>query len=493
MKNFISAILLICLLCCAAYLSAQDTERPLSPTLDLVTVNPFTGHTSLNWTPSTSPDVAGYIIYLFLNEEGYAIDTIYQPDAATYTNVSSNASYYSESYVIAAIDSSDNVSPLSNFLSTVFITGQIDSCKHEIDLLWNAYLSDSPAVNEYLVYFSRDGSDYVIAGTTADTIFSIESFESYSEYCFYIEATLSDGSASLSNLFCRNTDLPAPPEWINANYASYNEDGSVHLSFKVDPLTEYNRYRIERSTDLASGFVDIHETNNTTGLIEYTDESPPAGIKYYRLAALNSCGEPIVYSNPASTINLNLSLEDGLLRINWNPYHLWRGGVSLYRIFRNNSGYFEEIAAVAANDTSYTDELETFMYKTSQENICYRIIAEEAYNPYFDGASSTSEVKCFEQPMNIYVPNAFTPDGNLVNDIFRPVLSFTPVRYKMIIKNRAGITLFHTDDPLEGWDGSQGSRRLPEDVYIWFIEAETPEGKIISKTGTITIILNQLA
>jgi len=491
MSNYVKAILPIVILSCASYLSAQDTERPLPPILNRVTVNPFTGHTSLYWTAGGSADVAGYIIYLFLNEEGYAIDTIYQPNAYTYTNIFSNASYYSESYVIAAIDSSENVSPLSNFLSTVFIKGQIDSCKHEIELSWNTYNSVSPVVNEYIIYSSRDGSGYSVEGSSHDTTFNIISFESYSEYCFYIEATLSDGSSSLSNLFCVNTDLPAPPEWINANYASYNEDGSVQLSFTIDPLTEYKMYRIERSPDLSSGFVNIHETNNTTGHIEYADKNPPSGIKYYRLAALNSCGEPIVYSNLASSINLNLSLEDGLIRISWNPYHQWQGGVSVYRVFRNGSGYFEEIATTAGNDTTYTDDLRAFMYETNRENICYRIIAEEAYNPYFENAKSTSELKCFEQPMNIYVPNAFTPDGNLVNDIFRPVLSFVPVKYKMIIKSRAGITLFRTDDHLEGWNGSHGNRKLPEDVYIWFIETETPEGKTITRTGTVTIIFNQ--
>ena len=61
----------------------------------------------------------------------------------------------------------------------------------------------------------------------------------------------------------------------------------------------------------------------------------------------------------------------------------------------------------------------------------------------------------------------------------------------MIIKSRSGVTLFQTNDHLEGWNGRRGSRKLPEDVYIWFIEVETPEGKTITKNGTVTIIFNQ--
>ena len=495
MRNFI--ILLICLLSFSAYLPAQESEVPEPPVLDLVSVDPFTGHTSLYWSPSTTPNVAGYIIYRFINNEGYSIDTVFSPFVNSYVNTGSNAAFFSENYVINAFDSvyytdpsSPNTSPFSNPLNTIYLEAAIDSCMHRIELSWNPYLSDSPDVDEYRVYFSRDGSAYQTEGTTADTAFSIESFESYSEYCFYVEALLSNGTSSLSNLFCIDTDIPAPPGWINANYASYNEDGSVQLSFTVDPENEYSTYRIERSLDSLSGFDNIEEIHNNSGFIEYTDRSPPEGIIYYRLASLNNCGEAIVYSNIASTIKLDLELVGDLVRLNWNNYYRWRGGVFSYRIFRNKSGFFEEIGSLSGTDTLYTDDLRTFMHETGNLDICYRIVAEEAFNPYYNAATSISDTKCIEQPVKIYVPNAFTPDDNLVNDVFKPVLSFSPVKYRMIINNRSGVTLFTTNDHLEGWNGMSGGRKLPEDVYIWFIEAETPDGKTISRTGTLSIIFN---
>ncbi|MBN1387498.1 MAG: gliding motility-associated C-terminal domain-containing protein [Bacteroidales bacterium] len=492
MENFIKAITLIILYTGTGVLAAQDTERPLPPILDLVTVDPFSGHTDLEWTAGGSPDVAGYVIYLYIEEEGYAIDTIFQPYASSYTNTDSNAEFYSESYVIAAIDSSENISPLSNFLNTIFIRGELDTCAHRIELIWNTYKSEDPEVSEYRIYSSFEGNDYVFTGSTPvnDTAFSIESFESYSEYCFYVEARLSNGSSSFSNIFCINTNLPIPPSWINADYASINDDGSVQLSFTIDPLSEYTRYRIERSNDTLSGFVHVIDKYGDDLRIEYTDYMKPDDVAYYRLAALNSCDEPVVYSNLASTINLNLTMDTDLIRLQWNGYYQWRGGVSVYRISRNISGFFEEIATVNGNDTTFTDDIKTFLYETGQGNICYRVIAEEGYNPYYYNAISASDTKCIEQPVKIYVPNAFTPDNNSLNDIFRPVLSFTPVMYKMIITNRAGITLFKTTDYLEGWDGRHENVKLPEDVYIWLIEVETPEGKIITKTGTVTIIFN---
>lgn len=437
--------------------------------------------------------MAGYIIYLYINLEGYAIDTIYEADKRSYTNTTSNAAYYHESYVIAAIDSSDNISPLSNFLNTVYISGQLDTCAHNINLQWNRYLSENPTVSEYRIFSSRDGSEFSLEALTesSDTSYSRENFESYSEYCFYIEAILPGDLSSRSNIFCINTGLPRPPGWINADYASYNDDSTVSLAFTIDPASELHDFRIERSTDSLSGHEIIYEGSHNEERIEYIDNDPPEGINYYRMSALNSCNEPVIYSNYSSTVNLDISVENNLIHLQWTTYYNWLGGVLTYSIQRNNRGFFEEIATLGSNDTSYTDNIRAFLYETDQEDLCYRIIAEEGSNPYINNASSTSVTRCMEQPVNVFVPNAFTPDNNTLNEIFKPVISFTPLDYKMVIKNRSGKTLFETNDHLHGWDGRHNSEMMPQDVYIWFLKLETPGGKTISKTGTVTIIFNQ--
>ena len=58
-------ILLSLRLTCVAF--GQDTERPISPDLKVVSVNPLTGNASLAWQLSPSADVAAYIIYINKN------------------------------------------------------------------------------------------------------------------------------------------------------------------------------------------------------------------------------------------------------------------------------------------------------------------------------------------------------------------------------------------------------------------------------------------
>jgi hypothetical protein len=91
-----------------------DTDPPAAPVLKLVYVDPSTGNVRLSWSASPSPDVSGYVVYLFQNHEGYALDTIYDPGATIYVRSGSGSAYFSESFVVAALDTAGNISPLSN-------------------------------------------------------------------------------------------------------------------------------------------------------------------------------------------------------------------------------------------------------------------------------------------------------------------------------------------------------------------------------------------
>ena len=132
-----------------------DKDRPLSPVLDLVTVNQVTGNPELTWTLSPSPDVSGYVVYSYLNGEGFALDTLKNPSITTWTRTGSGSSYFSESFVVAALDSSGNISPLSNALHTIFAEAEIDTCNKKIIITWNSYASYPRNVLSYSKLFRK--------------------------------------------------------------------------------------------------------------------------------------------------------------------------------------------------------------------------------------------------------------------------------------------------------------------------------------------------
>lgn len=76
----------------------------------------------------------------------------------------------------------------------------------------------------------------------------------------------------------------------------------------------------------------------------------------------------------------------------------------------------------------------------------------------------------------IHVPNAFTPNGDGINDVFLPSLDGFAVReYNLTIWDRWGEMIFETDDERQAWNGLLGGTLVQDGVYIWQIELRTPQ------------------
>lgn len=70
----------------------------------------------------------------------------------------------------------------------------------------------------------------------------------------------------------------------------------------------------------------------------------------------------------------------------------------------------------------------------------------------------------------VFVPNAFTPDGDDLNDVFAPTFDCPVDRYHFTVFNRWGSPVWSSDDPTKGWDGGTGKDQAPEGVYIWLLQ-----------------------
>jgi gliding motility-associated-like protein len=101
------------------------------------------------------------------------------------------------------------------------------------------------------------------------------------------------------------------------------------------------------------------------------------------------------------------------------------------------------------------------------------------------GAEDRVIVKVFD---DLYVPNAFTPNGDRINDIFRvlPIEGYTLIR--LSIYNRWGTMIFNTTDPSIGWDGTIKQQLQGPGTYIYYLDWKTPAGKSLVKKGTMQLI-----
>jgi len=100
------------------------------------------------------------------------------------------------------------------------------------------------------------------------------------------------------------------------------------------------------------------------------------------------------------------------------------------------------------------------------------------------------EIELFEDP-TLYVPNAFSPNGDGINDIFFPVVNgLVFPDYTMIVMNRWGEVVYSSDNINGiGWDGSYMGEDSPTGVYPWKIVFNNTVGKFDhSYVGLVTLI-----
>lgn len=118
----------------------------------------------------------------------------------------------------------------------------------------------------------------------------------------------------------------------------------------------------------------------------------------------------------------------------------------------------------------------TGLYSITAENGCGRDTAE--MNIVFDPC-----------PCALLLPNAFTPNGDGLNDIFRPLHACDMADYRMIIFNSYGEQIYFSKDPLEGWDGKRKGSLLNMGNYVWHVSYTKPSnGQQVKKQGNILLL-----
>lgn len=91
-------------------------------------------------------------------------------------------------------------------------------------------------------------------------------------------------------------------------------------------------------------------------------------------------------------------------------------------------------------------------------------------------------------PFELYMPTAFTPDGNGKNDILLPTASSYVQEYSMIIMNRWGSIMYQSTDHLVGWDGTFGGESVEPGVYIYIIKLKDIEGVEWNYQGSVLVL-----
>lgn len=88
----------------------------------------------------------------------------------------------------------------------------------------------------------------------------------------------------------------------------------------------------------------------------------------------------------------------------------------------------------------------------------------------------------------LQMPNAFTPNSDGRNDIFRVIHPFPVKQFHMIIYNRWGQNVFESSDIYKGWNGTFNNKPLPTGTYVWMISLTDLNNKQQTSKGSVLLI-----
>ena len=92
--------------------------------------------------------------------------------------------------------------------------------------------------------------------------------------------------------------------------------------------------------------------------------------------------------------------------------------------------------------------------------------------------------------IRLTVPNAFTPNGDGLNDLFIPVIS-NPEQakyYQFDVFNRWGQIVFSSNKPGEGWDGKYKGKLCPFGTYNWKVSFDVTGQESTNANGHVTLV-----
>ena len=89
--------------------------------------------------------------------------------------------------------------------------------------------------------------------------------------------------------------------------------------------------------------------------------------------------------------------------------------------------------------------------------------------------------------INIFLPNAFTPNSDGINDYLHPVTVGATVNSFKVF-NRFGQEIFSIDQNEKGWDGTFKGIGQEKGVYVWYLKGRGIDNKMYTKKGTVLLI-----
>ena len=196
----------------------------------------------------------------------------------------------------------------------------------------------------------------------------------------------------------------------------------------------------------------------------------------YSLGVCPSYDTMVVTISVGTQPNANFDFEENVVLVQNPMFKLINKstGATFYQWYRGSTLF--------SNSTNPT------VTESAAGNYCYTLIAESLQG------CKDSITKCGDiiKDERVFFPTAFSPNGDLNNDEFKPIFTNMDVTlikdFNFMIANRYGQLIYSSKEPAFGWDGRWKGTSCELGTYYYTCKFTTPSGKVYEVKGDISLV-----
>lgn len=399
------------------------------------------------------------------------VGDVYNITDLTINGLSTDANFYC--FRLATFDPcSNSVTGYSEIICSVNFDVSADNRFNALE--WQ---TDATGMSGYTISKADPATTFTpLASTPPSTSLDDNDVECKITYTYQLVATYANGSTSTSLSKQVTSISTTPPTAVQNITASVISPKQVSLVWTQDPEFTTAGYEVFRS---ALGFTTQFATTTETSTID--NEYSTSIVMCYKIRYSDVCGNESDVTIEACPIMLTGFVDrDNSRHLSWTPYGGWAGGVSGYTIEKYDADGQLIQSFTIGNTTSYLDDT------ADPDTQVYNYVVMAIPN---DAAVTPAVSNAFTIVKESYVfyPNAFTPNGDNLNDIFFVSGQFI-AEFDMKVYNRWGELMFASPDPAIGWDGSFRGNAMPEGTYVFVAKITDFAGRTFERTGSILLL-----
>lgn len=409
---------------------------------------------------------------------------IFDQKTLTHTAQFASSPTVTDCYSVLVGDYCDLLS--DNSMQHCFIVLSVNSTlAYTNDLSWSPYVGWS-AVDQYVVY-RKDANDVFVQIATLDgnTTTYQDTRLCDQEYEYYVSAIHPTQNWESKSYSVIQRPVFLPNERLSSvKNVTVNNDAEIEVHWQKSDYSEFSNYKLLKYENSFDNFVDEIDLDDTT----YIDNDVNTNeISYiYQVLEVDRCGDVNVADKEGKSILLKGEYNDGS-SLYWTKYENWESGVKEYNVEINKLTGFE---FRHRNDWHDRDFIDKKLYRDILGEYCYRV-----YGVSHTGDTSYSNTTCLSGDPKLFIPTAFSPNNDGLNDLFNPIMFFMKEGeleevngFSLIIFNRWGEKVFETDDPRLGWNGTYKGTECQQGAYVYKVKATGLDNFKIYESGSITIV-----